>query len=103
MVEAKQPHVFLFGPLFELLYVERLYEKAAAALLLVRVLGPPHVDYDPDAAVIYPDQGPGTLLRVRFPGVVVDAVYIPGAYLKWHPTAPRIVRRGTCRPRHTGW
>src|SRR5918995_2047303 len=36
MVEAEQPHVLLVGPLLESLYLERLYEKAAAALLLGR-------------------------------------------------------------------
>src|SRR5215210_7099917 len=103
MVEAEKPHVLLFGPLCELLYLERLYKKAAVALLLVRVLGLPHVDDDLDAAVVYADQRPGTLLRVRFSGVVVNAVQIPGAYLERQPTAPRNVRRGTCRPRRTGW
>src|ERR671921_43217 len=83
MVEAEQPHVLLVGPLLESLYLERLYEKAAAALLLVRVLGPPHVDDDPDAAIVYADQRPGTLLRIRFSGVVVNAVQISGAYLEW--------------------
>src|SRR5215216_5390718 len=46
MVEAEQPHVLLFGLFLELLYLQRLDEKAAAALFLVRVLGPPHVDDD---------------------------------------------------------
>src|SRR5215212_1040688 len=82
MVEAEQPHALLFGLLFELLYLERLYEKAAATLLPVRVLGPPHVDDDPDAAVFYSDQRPCTLLRIRLSGVVVNAVQIPGAYLE---------------------
>src|SRR5215207_743655 len=102
VVEAKQPHVLLFGLLLELHYLERLYEKAAAALLLVCVLGPPHVDNDPDAAVVYTDQGAGTLLGVRFSGVVVNAVQVPGAYLERQPTPPRSSRRGTCRPRRTG-
>src|SRR5215212_3322308 len=103
MVEAEQPHVLLFGPLFELLYLERLYEKAAAALLLVRVLGPPHVDDDLDPAVVYTDQRAGTLLRIRFYGVIVDLAQVPGAYLERQPTAPRNARRGICRPHRTGW
>src|ERR671911_1150650 len=103
MVEAEQPHVFLFGLLLELLYLQRLYEKTAAALLLVRVLGPPHVDDDLDAAVIYPDQRSGTLLGVSISCVVVDLAQIPRAYLERQPTAPRSSRRGTCRPRRTGW
>src|SRR5215210_3957315 len=103
MVEAEQPHVSLFGLLLELLYGERLYEKPSAALLLVRVLGPPHVDDDPDAAAVDSDKRAGTLLGVGFYGVIVDPVHVPGAYLERQTTPPRSSRRGTCRPRRTGW
>src|SRR5215213_4988433 len=103
MVEAEQPQVLLFGLFLELLYLQRLDEKAAAALFLVRVLGPPHVDDDLDAAAVDTDQRTGTLLRVRFSGVVVDLPQIPCAYLERQLTAPRSSRRGTCRPRRKGW
>src|SRR5215204_2747039 len=95
VVEAEQPHVSLFGPFLELLYLQRLDEKAAAALFLMRVLRPPHIHYDLDAAVDT-DQCAGTLLGVRFSGVVVDPVQVPNAYLERQPTAPRSSRRGTC-------
>src|SRR5829696_2031594 len=88
MVEAEQPHVLLVGPLLESLYLERLYEKAAAALLLVRVLGPPHIDDDLDAAAFDADQRTGTLLRVRLFGVVVDLPQVPCAYLERHLLLP---------------
>src|SRR5918995_5671787 len=91
MVEAEQPHVLLVGPLLESLYLERLYEKAAAALLFVRVLGPPHVDDDLDAAAVDADQRAGTLLGVRFPGVVVDPPQIPCAYLERHLLLPEVL------------
>src|SRR5918997_734452 len=99
MVEAEQPHVLLVGRLLESLYLGRLYEKAAAAPLLVRFLGPPHVDDDLDAAAFDADQRTGTLLRVRLFGVVVDLPQVPCAYLERQLTAPRSSRRGTCRRR----
>src|SRR5919107_1010802 len=91
MVEAEQPHVLLVGPLLESLYLQRLYEKAAAALLLVRVLGPPHVDHDLDAAAVDTDQRAGTLLGIRFSGVVVDLPQIPCAYLERHLLLPELL------------
>src|ERR671911_2657045 len=91
MVEAEKSHVLLFGQLLEPLYLQRLDEKAAAALLLVRVLGPPHVDDDLDAAAVYTDQRAGTLLRIRFPGVVVDLPQIPCAYLERHLLLPELL------------
>src|ERR687896_248386 len=103
MVEAEQPHVLLVGPLLESLYLERLYEKAAAALLLVRVLGPPHVDDDLDAAAFDAYQRTGTLLRVRLFGVVVDLPQVSCAYLERQPSAPRSSGIGPCRPRRKGW
>ena len=81
VVEPQKPHVLLFGPLLELLYRKRLDEKPAATLLLVRVLGLPHVHDDPDAAV-YADERTGALLRVRFFGMFVDAIDVPRAYLE---------------------
>src|SRR5918995_1324526 len=102
MVEAEQPHVLLFGLLLESLYLERLDEEAAAALLLVRVLFPPHDD-DFDTAAVYADQRTGTLLRVRFSGVVVDLLQVSCAYLERQLTAPRSSLRGTCRPHRKGW
>src|SRR5918994_478340 len=103
MVEAEQSHVLLSGLLLEFLYLERLDEKAAAALFLVRVLGPPHVDDDFDTAAVDTDQRTGTLLRVRLFGVVVDLPQVPCAYLERKLTAPRTSRRGPCRPRRKGW
>src|SRR5829696_1145885 len=103
MVETKQPHVSLFGLFLEPLYREWIYEKAAAALLLVRILGPPHVDDYLDAAVVDTNQRASTLLGVRLSGVVVDPTQVPGAYLERQATPPRSSRRGTCRPRRTGW
>src|ERR671914_2000519 len=91
MVEAQQPHLLLFGLLLELLYLQRFDEEAAAALLLVRVLGPPHVDDDLDAAAVDTDQRAGTLLRVRFSGVVVDLPQIPCAYLERHLLLPELL------------
>src|SRR5829696_6368233 len=91
MVEAEQPHVLLFGLLLESLYLERLDEKAAAALLLVRVLGPPHVDDDFDTAAVDADQRTGTLLRVRFSSVVVDLLQVPCAYLERHLLLPKLL------------
>src|SRR5215218_6003404 len=91
MVEAEQPQVLLFGLFLELLYLQRLDEKAAAALFLVRVLGPPHVDDDLDAAAVDTDQRTGTLLRVRFSGVVVDLPQIPCAYLERHLLLPEVL------------
>src|SRR5687768_12632892 len=102
MIEAQQPHLLLFGLLLELLYLQRFDEEAAAALLLVRVLGPPHVDDDFDAAAVDADQRTGTLLRVRFSGVVVDLLQVSCAYLERQLTAPRSSRRGTCRPHRKG-
>src|SRR5215213_7997937 len=104
MVEAKQPHILLLlGLLLELLYFERLYEKAAAALLLVRILGPPHVHDDLHATAVDTDQRAGTLLRIRLLGVVVDLPQVPCTNLERQLTAPRSSRRGTCRPRRKGW
>src|SRR5215216_5857234 len=91
MVEAEQPQVLLFGLFLELLYLQRLDEKAAAALFLVRVLGPPHVDDDLDAAAVDTDQRTGTLLRVRFSGVVVDLPQIPCAYLERQLLLPKVL------------
>src|SRR5215216_915915 len=103
MVEAEQHHVLLLGLLLELLYLERLYEKAAVALLLVRVLGPPNVDYDLDVAAVGTDQRAGTFFGVRFSGVIVDLPQVPCAYLERQLIPPKSSRRGTCRPRRTGW
>src|SRR5215216_1181861 len=103
VVEPQKPHVLLFGPLLELLYRERLDEKPPAALLLVRVLGPPHVHDDPDAATVYAHQRPGALFRIRLCGVLVDEVDVPRAYLERQATPPRSSRRGTCQPRRTRW
>src|ERR671911_3038488 len=91
MVEAEKSHVLLFGQLLEPLSLQRLDEKAAAALLFVRVLGPPHVDDDLDAAAVDADQRAGTLLGVRFPGVVVDPPQIPCAYLERHLLLPEVL------------
>src|SRR5688572_1296809 len=91
MVEAEQSHVLLFGLLLESLYLERLDEKAAAALSLVRVLGPPHVDDDLDTTAVDADQRASTLLRVRFSGVIVDLPQIPCAYLERHLLLPEVL------------
>src|SRR5918999_2561044 len=88
MVEAEQPHILLLGMLLESLYLKRLDEKAAAALLLVSVLGPPHVDYDLDAAAVDADQRTCTLLRIRFSGVIADLPQIPCANLERHLLLP---------------
>src|SRR5215218_5734531 len=103
MVEPQQPHVLLFGPLLEPLYRERLDEKPPAALLLMRVLGPPHVHDDPDAAAVDTDERAGALLRVSIFCVLVDTIDVPRAYLERQPTPPRSSRRGTCQPRRTIW
>src|SRR5919112_955364 len=91
MVEAEQAHVLLFGLLLESLYFQRFDEKAAAALLLVCVLGPPHVDDDLDATAVDTDKRTGTLLRVRFSSVVVDLPQVPCAYLERHLLLPKLL------------
>src|SRR5918993_715361 len=91
MVEAEKSHVLLFGQLLEPLYLQRLDEKAAAALFLLRVLGPPHLDQHPYSAAVDTDQRAGTLLGVRFPGVVVDLPQIPCAYLERHFLLPELL------------
>src|SRR5215212_2889423 len=91
MVKAESAHVLLFGLLLEFLYFQRFDEKAAAALLLVRVLCPPHVDDDLDAAAVDTDKRTGTLLRVRFSGVVVDLPQVPCAYLERHLLLPEVL------------
>src|SRR5918994_755395 len=103
MVEAEQPHVLLFGLLLESFFLGRLDEKGAVALLLVLFPSPPHVDDDFDTAAVYADQRTGTLLRVRFSGVVVDLLQVSCAYLERQLTAPRISWRGTFRPHRKGW
>src|ERR671920_778227 len=80
-----------FGLLLEFLYFQRFDEKAAAALLLVRVLGPPHVGDDLDAAAVDTDKRTGTLLRVRFSGVIVDLPQVPCAYLECHLLLPKLL------------
>src|SRR5918993_4273330 len=91
MVEAEQSHLLLFGPLLESLYLQRLDEETAAALLLVRVLGPPHVEDDLDAAAVDADQRASTLLRIRFSGMIADLPQIPCAYLERHLLLPEVL------------
>src|SRR5919107_3523686 len=91
MVEAEQAHVLLFGLLLESLYFQRFEEKAGAALPLVCVPGPPHVDDDLDATAVDTDKRTGTLLGVRFSSVVVDLPQVPCAYLERHLLLPELL------------
>src|ERR687889_62337 len=91
MVEAEQAHVLLFGLLLESLYFRRFDKKAAPALLLMCVLGPPHVDDDLDAAAVDTDKRTGTLLGVRFSSVVVDLPQVPCSYLERHLLLPKLL------------
>src|SRR5215212_1060219 len=84
VVEAEHVHVPLGGPLLELLDLERLYQEAAAALLLVGVLGAPYIDHDLHLIEAHPDHGACALLCVRLFGVLVEVVHITPAYLERH-------------------
>src|SRR5215212_1480473 len=99
VVEPEQVHVPLLRPLLELLYLQGLDEEATPPVLLVGVLSSPDVDHDLHLPRVDPDEGPGALLGVGLPGVVVDVPHVPSPDLeRQRATPPRSSRRGTYPP-----
>src|ERR687885_1372828 len=90
VVEPQEVHVPFLRPLLELLYLQRLDEKAPRPILLVGVLGAPDVDHDLHFAYVHPDEGSGALLGVGFLRVIVDMTHVPRTDpQRQKPTPPR--------------